>query len=89
MNAEKDTRLKERFRRVSLVVSPVAGIIAAVIAGAYRTDLRNQVAFLFLTFCLGMLIAILVIRAIGWIVRRSAAGDADKKENAVNEKDGK
>jgi len=87
MNVEKDKQLKKRFRRVSLVVSPVTGIIAAIIAAACRTDMRNQVAFLFLTFCLAMLVAILVIRAIGWVVRRSVAGDADKKENAVNEKD--
>ncbi len=87
MNVEKDTRLKARFRRVSLVVSPVTGIIAVMIAAAFRTDLRNQVPFLFLIFCLGMLMAILVIRAIGWVVRRSVAGGADERENAVKEKE--
>lgn len=88
MSAEKDARLKEHFRRISLVVSPVTGIIAGIIAAVYRTDMRNQFAFLFLVFCLVTLIAILVIRAIGWVVRRSVAGAAEKKENAMKEKEG-
>jgi biotin transporter BioY len=87
MNVEKDARLKKDFRRISLFVSPVTGIIAAIIAGVYRTDMRNQVAFLFLIFCLVTLIAVLVIRAIGWVVRRSVVGVTEKKENATNEKD--
>jgi uncharacterized membrane protein len=87
MNVEKDARLKEDFRRISLVVSPVTGIIAAIIAAVYGTDMRNQFAFSFLIFCLVTLIAVLVIRAIGWVVRRSVAGAADKKENAMNQKD--
>ncbi|MGD1000390.1 MAG: hypothetical protein ABSA67_06790 [Candidatus Brocadiia bacterium] len=87
MNVEKDTQLRKSFRRISLVVSPVTGVIAAIVAAIYRTDMRNQVAFVFLTFCLVMLIAVLVIRAIGWVVRRSVCGDAGRKEDAVNGKD--
>ena len=86
MSAENDARLKKNFRRVSLVVSPLTGIAAAIIAAAYRTEMRNQVAFPVLIFCAATLIAILVIRAIGWVVRRSVAGAADKKENAVKQK---
>jgi hypothetical protein len=81
MNAEKDRQLKERFARLALVISPVAGIIAVVIVAACRTDVGNQIEALLLTFCVVTLVAVLIMRTVGRVVRGFVAGDADKKEN--------
>ena len=85
MTVERDRQLRARFFRLSLLVSPVVGIIAGIIAAVYRTDMRNQVAFAVLIFCLASLITILVMRAVVWVVRRCVAGRADEKEDITKE----
>jgi uncharacterized membrane protein len=80
MNVEKDRQLKDGFARLSLVVSPITGIIAVGIVVVCRINVGNQVAALLLTFCLVTLVAAIIMRAIGWVVRGFVAGEADKKE---------
>ncbi len=86
MNVEKDRHLRESFAHAALVIAPITGIIAGIIASVYRMDMRSQVAALLLTFCAATLAAAVVIRAIGWVVRRCVAEDGDKREHVMNEK---
>jgi len=81
MDVEKDRKWEVGFGRVRLVVSPVMGLIAAILVAVYRITPGSGIAALLLTFCVVTLATSLVMRAIGWVVRRSVNMSADKTMN--------